>query len=84
MRGVRLALGAGGLLVLALLLIVLSQSDTRLAATHAQVKVSGVAVGLYPGPRRCQRQDIPERAASVRSPCAAPGERATGPIDLRS
>jgi len=52
-------------LVVALLVIVLSSSDRRLADTNARVLESGVQLRLLPGERRCQRQDVPADAGTV-------------------
>ena len=53
-------------LVVALLVIVLSSSERRLADTNARVSESGVQLRLLVGKRRCQRQDVPADAAAVR------------------
>lgn len=82
MRSVRLALGAGVLLVLVLLVVVLSPAETRLAGSNAQVRVSGAALSVYPGQRRCQLQDLPEAAGAVRVFARPLWETETGPIDL--
>jgi len=52
--------------VVALLVIVLSSSDRRLADTNARVRESGVALRLLAGKRRCQRQEVPAGAGAVR------------------
>lgn len=82
MRSVRLALGAGVLAVLVVLVTVLSQTDTRLAGTNVQTSVSGVALSVYPDRRRCQLQDLPEAAAAVRVFARPLWESATGPVDV--
>ncbi len=64
-------------LVVALLVIVLSSNDRRLADTNARVNVSGVALRLPAGERRCQTQDVPPGAGMVRlfvDPFAGPLE----------
>lgn len=53
-------------LVVALLAIVLSSSEHRLAATNAEVRRSGVQLRLLVGARRCQTQDVPADADAVR------------------
>lgn len=82
MRSVRLALGAGVLVVLVVLVTVLSQTDTRLAGTNVQTSVSGVTLSVYPDRRRCQLQDLPKAAAAVRVFARPLWESATGPVDV--
>ncbi|MDQ3644478.1 MAG: hypothetical protein M3356_03085 [Actinomycetota bacterium] len=52
--------------MVAVLVIVLSTSDRRRAATNAFVRESGVQLRLLPGERHCQRQDVPAHADAVR------------------
>lgn len=58
---------------------VLSESERRLAGTNARVQVSGAAIGLGPGARRCQAYDLPARAHSVRLFHGSPG---AGPLAI--
>ena len=68
-------------LVVALLVIVLSSSDRRLADTNARVRESGVALRLLAGKRRCQRQEVPAGAGAVRL-FADPFVFKSGPLEV--
>jgi hypothetical protein len=78
---VRLATGLGLLLVLGSLVIILSKTEQRLAATNAMVRVSVNDKPIPGGERRCQPESIPSRATYLRVFTGAPAGRA-GPLDV--
>lgn len=66
MKGVWAGVALGAAVVLGLLVTVLSDSQPRLAGTNARVRESGVDLRIASGRRRCQLQDGPSGAQSVR------------------
>ena len=60
------AVAVGLVLAVGSLVAVLSQRDTRLAASNTLVDISGVALPIAPGGERCSREDVPEGADRVR------------------
>jgi hypothetical protein len=81
MTGVRAGVALGAAVVLGLLMIVLSDSQQRLAGTNTRVQASGGTLRFAAGKRRCQRQDAPAGAASVRF-YAQPFVLTGGPLDV--
>jgi hypothetical protein len=74
---VRLAIGLGLLLIVGFLVVVLSKSEQRLAATNSLVRVSGADVPIAGG-RRCPRaRPLPPLAPPRTSACAQGARRAT-------
>lgn len=63
----RLALVVGALLVVAMLVTVLTDRRTRLAATNSRVAISGIALTVPPGEQHCQGGEfVPRATANLR------------------
>jgi len=80
-KGVWAGVALGAAVVLGLLVVVLSDSDQRVADTNTRIKASGASLRFAAGRRRCQRQDAPAGADSVRF-YAQPFVSTGGPLDV--
>jgi len=78
---VRAGAAIAATLIVALLVIVLSEGDRRRASTNAFIRESGVQVRLEVGERRCQPQDVGSQAAGARV-YAYPFVFESGPLEI--
>ena len=80
-KRVLLALAVGLVLVVGALVVVLSKSEQRLAASNAQVQPSGADVPIRGGERNCQLDGVPAGTAELRV-FAGVRKSTAGPLDV--